>query len=77
VLVDLVLTTVNQLFDVGGASIVSLQRRLDRHWRNARTLAVHNPVLYKARDVGDHVINGSTPVFAWLPGAPPEEAGEA
>jgi alkylation response protein AidB-like acyl-CoA dehydrogenase len=32
---------------------------LDRHWRNARPLASHNPGTYKARAIGDHVINGS------------------
>ena len=45
------------LFDVGGASATRQSRNLDRHWRNARTLASHNPTLYKARAIGDHLIN--------------------
>ncbi|WP_374616020.1 acyl-CoA dehydrogenase family protein, partial [Thauera aminoaromatica] len=48
-LVDAVLTSTTRLFDVGGASAVQENRRLDRHWRNARTLASHNPVIFKAR----------------------------
>ena len=35
--------------------------RLDRHWRNARTLASHNPVIYRDRIVGDYVLNGTSP----------------
>nr|WP_228046900.1 3,4-dihydroxy-2-butanone-4-phosphate synthase [Saccharopolyspora sp. HNM0983] len=56
------------MFDVGGASVAGADRALDGHWRNAHTLAVHNPVSYKARAVGDHEINGSEPIFTWMPG---------
>lgn len=68
-LVDAVLTSTTRLFDVGGASAVQENRRLDRHWRNARTLASHNPVIFKARVVGDHAINGTAPGFYWTVGA--------
>lgn len=50
------------IFDVLGASAVSRSKALDRFWRNARTIATHNPVIYKARIVGDHRVNG-TPMF--------------
>jgi hypothetical protein len=40
------------LFGVGGASAVAERFRLDRHWRNAHTLASHNPVIYRDRLVG-------------------------
>ena len=59
--IELVLGATTALFDVGGASIVDEDLRLDRHWRNARTLAVHNPVIYKQRMVGDYVLNGNRP----------------
>ena len=39
--------------------------RLDRHWRNARTLASHNPVIYRDRIVGDYVLNGTSPRAAY------------
>ncbi|MFJ5489205.1 hypothetical protein ACIKTA_17275 [Hansschlegelia beijingensis] len=45
-------------FDVGGATSTKRSANLDRHWRNARTLATHNPAAYKARGVGQHLISG-------------------
>ncbi|WP_328813112.1 acyl-CoA dehydrogenase family protein [Rhodococcus sp. NBC_00297] len=68
VVVDLVLDATTQLFEVGGASIVSETLALDRHWRNARTISVHNPVLYKLRSVGAHVLNGDDLPYAWSAG---------
>ncbi len=49
----------NLLFDVGGASATRRADNFDRHWRNARTLSNHNPTSYKARAIGDHVVNGA------------------
>jgi alkylation response protein AidB-like acyl-CoA dehydrogenase len=46
-----------QLFAVGGASATKRSHNLDRHWRNVRTLASHNPTVYKARAIGDLAIN--------------------
>ncbi|MDB5878285.1 MAG: Acyl-CoA dehydrogenase type 2 domain, partial [Variovorax sp.] len=65
---DAVLQSATRLFDVGGASALQDDVRLDRHWRNARTLASHNPVIYKARVVGDHALNGIDPTFYWSVG---------
>ncbi|GIF24043.1 alkylation response protein AidB-like acyl-CoA dehydrogenase [Actinoplanes tereljensis] len=50
------------VFDALGASGVSDKLGLDRHWRNARTLASHNPRVYKARILGDWIVNGADPV---------------
>ncbi|OZI51856.1 acyl-CoA dehydrogenase family protein [Bordetella genomosp. 5] len=68
-LIDSVLGAGSRLFDVGGASALLESRGLDRHWRNARTLASHNPTPYKARLLGDHAINGTGPSFYWTVGA--------
>ena len=57
----LVLAATSELFDVTGASSVSTGKALDRHWRNARTVATHNPALFKARSVGDYYVNGTIP----------------
>ena len=65
---DAVLQSATRLFDVGGASALQDDVRLDRYWRNARTLASHNPVIYKARVVGDHALNGIDPTFYWSVG---------
>ncbi|MBJ7289608.1 acyl-CoA dehydrogenase family protein [Williamsia sp.] len=51
------------LLELGGASASSRQRNLDRHWRNIRTITLHNPVAYKARVIGENLLHG-TPVPA-------------
>lgn len=59
VIVDrLALKASTLLFDVGGASATKQSAQLDRHWRNIRTLASHNPTIYKARVIGDYRVNG-------------------
>ncbi len=56
---DLATRSAAALLDVGGASATRKLFDLDRHWRNARTLSSHNPVVYKARAIGDHAISGT------------------
>lgn len=63
-----VLDATTQLFEVGGASITSEKLRLDRHWRNARVISTHNPLIYKLQTVGDHVLNGTDLPYAWSAG---------
>ena len=58
---DLVLPAVDRLFDAGGASATTDAVNLHRHWRNARTIAAHNPLDYKRRAIGDWQINGTEP----------------
>lgn len=47
------------LFDVGGASATKKATNFDRHWRNAHTLASHNPNTFKARSIGQFEISGT------------------
>lgn len=54
-----------ELFNALGASDTRVSKALDRHWRNARTLSSHNPVVYKARDIGDWKVNGTAPTGIW------------
>jgi alkylation response protein AidB-like acyl-CoA dehydrogenase len=61
---QLALQGATRIFDVGGASAAKQAAQLDRHWRNVRTIASHNPGLYKARVLGNHALNGAP-----LPGA--------
>lgn len=63
VVLDLGLKTTNEIFEVGGSSALDRRFHLDRHWRNARTLASHNPVIYRERQLGDYLLNGKVPVF--------------
>jgi alkylation response protein AidB-like acyl-CoA dehydrogenase len=53
------------LFDALGASATSQSKGFDRYWRNARTVASHNPRMYKDRIVGEFVVNGTAPPFQW------------
>ncbi|MDO2933754.1 acyl-CoA dehydrogenase family protein [Paeniglutamicibacter sulfureus] len=57
----LVLSAATKLFDGLGASATAKGCNLDRHWRNARTVATHNPAIYKARIIGDYEVNGTAP----------------
>jgi alkylation response protein AidB-like acyl-CoA dehydrogenase len=65
VIADLALRATADLFNALGASSASERLALDRHWRNARTVATHNPLVYKARIVGDWSINGTEPPYVW------------
>lgn len=66
---QLVLEATTALFEVGGASALSRGLALDRHWRNVRTLASHNPVAQRTRAVGQFELLGTLPDFG-APGAP-------
>lgn len=60
-----VLEAATLVFEVGGASATSETRRLDRHWRNARTAASHNPAIHREAAIGDYLLNGTIPDRAW------------
>jgi alkylation response protein AidB-like acyl-CoA dehydrogenase len=54
------------VFDVGGASTTGRAHNLDRHWRNARTVANHNPRHWKAAAVGAWQLKGTPPPTSGL-----------
>ncbi|MGV2984908.1 acyl-CoA dehydrogenase family protein [Microbacterium sp. AGC85] len=60
-LIPLVLSATERLFEVGGSSATSTAKALDRHWRNARTVASHNPADHRARAVGYFELFGEFP----------------
>ncbi|MDI3329274.1 MAG: acyl-CoA dehydrogenase family protein [Micrococcus sp.] len=64
-----VLEAATRWFEVGGASATSSAKRFDRHWRNARVLANHNPLIYRARYIGDWEVNGTPPGRAYRIGS--------
>ena len=66
--VTAVLDAATKLFDIGGASATDRSRGLDRHWRNARTIASHNPHRNKAKALGDLLVNGSPLSNSWHTG---------
>lgn len=71
VVIGLVLDATAELFEVGGASISDAGSALDRHWRNARTISAHNPLIYKQQAVGAHLLNGDPLPYAWSAGRRP------
>jgi alkylation response protein AidB-like acyl-CoA dehydrogenase len=73
---EFALRAATHLFDALGASATSNRFGLDRHWRNARTVSSHNPLVYKARIVGDWTINGTEPPYDWQIGNGPGRASE-
>jgi alkylation response protein AidB-like acyl-CoA dehydrogenase len=56
----LALHAAERLFEAGGASATSRVHNFDRHWRNLRTIFSHNPLLHKARVIGNYQLNGDT-----------------
>ncbi len=66
---ELIPRAATELFNALGASDTRVSKALDRHWRNARTVASHNPVIYKTRNVGDWQVNGTDPTFIWQIGS--------
>ena len=54
-------TLASLLIDVSSGGGVSTARALDRHWRNIKVIAAHNPRIYKERVLGDHYLNGALP----------------
>lgn len=58
---ELALGAAQDLFLTVGASATSTSKGLDRHWRNAQTVATHNPIAFRARAIGDYWINGTLP----------------
>lgn len=61
VAVESALKAAELIFDVGGGSTALRRYNLDRHWRNARTVANHNPRYYKAGVVGAYRLTGAEP----------------
>ena len=50
-----------RIFQICGAGATVAKYGMDRFWRDARTLTLHDPVDYKYRLVGEWVLNGIDP----------------
>lgn len=56
----------NKLFELAGTRSTLQEFNLDRHWRNARTHTLHDPVRWKYYHVGNYYLNGTPPPrHAW------------
>ena len=57
-----VLDVTSTVFELTGARATKAGTGLDRYWRDARTLTLHDPVAHKAVEVGDRLLTGAAPV---------------
>jgi alkylation response protein AidB-like acyl-CoA dehydrogenase len=55
--------TTSKVFELCGARATASGYGFDRFWRNSRTLTLHDPVSYKAREVGEYFLTGARPPF--------------
>jgi alkylation response protein AidB-like acyl-CoA dehydrogenase len=57
----LALEVIDALTQVASGSTLSTERALDRHWRNLKVLASHNPSIYKHQILGAYELHGTRP----------------
>jgi len=63
---EVALAASNTLFELSGTRSTLAAENLDRHWRNARTHTLHDPVRWKYAIIGNHALNGvAPPLHAW------------
>ncbi|CAN5322575.1 acyl-CoA dehydrogenase family protein [soil metagenome] len=55
------LDTSTEMFDLTGARSTSARYGYDRFWRNVRVHTLHDPIEYKLRDIGRHLLDGQWP----------------
>jgi SfnB family sulfur acquisition oxidoreductase len=53
--------TASALFELGGTRSAAAGLNLDRHWRNARTHTLHDPVRWKLQHIGRWTLTGTPP----------------
>ena len=58
---SLALEVIDALTQVASGSTLSTERALDRHWRNLKVLASHNPSIYKHQVLGAYELHGTQP----------------
>jgi alkylation response protein AidB-like acyl-CoA dehydrogenase len=58
---EIALAATNKLFELSGTASTLAQWNLDRHWRNARTHTLHDPVRWKYFAIGNFVLNQVRP----------------
>jgi SfnB family sulfur acquisition oxidoreductase len=63
---EIAIAATNKLFELVGARATLGELNLDRHWRNARTHTLHDPVRWKYAILGNYHLNGvNPPLHAW------------
>ena len=63
---EIAIAATNKLFELAGTRSTLAEHNLDRHWRNARTHTLHDPVRWKYAILGNYFLNGvNPPLHAW------------
>jgi len=62
---DVALEITSKVFEATGARSTTSELGFDRFWRNVRTHTLHDPVAYKRREVGAHLLTGELPEPTW------------
>ena len=63
---EIAIAATNKLFELVGTRATLGELNLDRHWRNARTHTLHDPVRWKYAILGNYHLNGiNPPLHAW------------
>ncbi|RUX73449.1 SfnB family sulfur acquisition oxidoreductase [Mesorhizobium sp. M7A.F.Ca.US.005.03.1.1] len=63
---EIAIAATNKLFELAGTRSTLAEHNLDRHWRNARTHTLHDPVRWKYSILGKYFLNGKNPpLHAW------------
>jgi len=63
---EIAITATNKLFELAGTRSTLAEHHLDRHWRNARTHTLHDPVRWKYSILGKYFLSGEKPpLHAW------------
>ena len=63
---EVAIAATNKLFELAGTRSTLAEYNLDRHWRNARTHTLHDPVRWKYAILGNYFLNGiNPPLHAW------------
>ncbi|KPH05078.1 SfnB family sulfur acquisition oxidoreductase (plasmid) [Rhizobium acidisoli] len=63
---EIAIEATNKLFELAGTRSTLAEHNLDRHWRNARTHTLHDPVRWKYAILGKYFLNGEKPpLHAW------------
>ena len=55
----------SKVFEVTGARATASKYGFDLYWRNVRTHTLHDPVLYKAREIGEYFLSKKAPEFTF------------
>jgi len=58
---EIALLATNKLFELAGSQSTLAKYNLDRHWRNARTHTLHDPVRWKYYAIGNYYLNNINP----------------